>query len=326
MQFIIVGQGLVGSLLSIQLIENGHTVHVLDNGHLNSASHVAAGILNPLTGPRLSRTWPSQAHLDTSLAFYHTIESILNTLLVIPLTLHKHINTVQEIEAYTQKKSQPEYQELFKTPSPTHHNTFHIPIYRINTQALLKKTKDYLIRHNAYIQTQFNHNSLKITATSVKWKHITADAIIFCEGYKGAENPLFSHLKFKNAKGELIHFTCDSLPPDVLFNHGKWSCPLNKTSHLYGSTAYWDFTTQCPQYATTHPLMQSLKHWIGRPYQITQVTAGIRPIMANRQPIAETHPQFDNVHIINGLGSHGTYMAPHLLSRMTSRFTRLNRP
>ena len=104
MHILIIGQGLTGSLLALELLEQGHTIHVIDNHHHSSATKIAAGILNPLTGPRLSLTWPSPSHLQKSLAHYQKLEYILGTLLVIPLIMAKYLNSDIEKEAFLKKK------------------------------------------------------------------------------------------------------------------------------------------------------------------------------------------------------------------------------
>jgi len=60
--FLIIGQGLAGSLLAWQLIQHGHKVIIIDNG-LENASQVAAGLINPVTGMRFVKS----ADIDTLL-------------------------------------------------------------------------------------------------------------------------------------------------------------------------------------------------------------------------------------------------------------------
>ena len=48
--FLIVGQGLAGSLLAKELLRRGRTVHVVDDRWKSSSSQVAAGLMTPLTG------------------------------------------------------------------------------------------------------------------------------------------------------------------------------------------------------------------------------------------------------------------------------------
>ncbi|HBA65740.1 MAG TPA: FAD-dependent oxidoreductase, partial [Methylococcaceae bacterium] len=53
--FLIVGQGLAGSLLAFELIQRNAQVMVVDDGREN-ASEVAAGLINPVTGIRLVKS------------------------------------------------------------------------------------------------------------------------------------------------------------------------------------------------------------------------------------------------------------------------------
>ena len=53
--YLIVGQGLAGSLLAMTLVKMGKSVLVVDRYQTSSASRVAAGLLNPVTGRKLDR-------------------------------------------------------------------------------------------------------------------------------------------------------------------------------------------------------------------------------------------------------------------------------
>ena len=67
---IIIGQGLAGSLLGWQLIQDGQRVLVIDDGHRSAASRVAAGIINPITGQRLVKSWHVDQFLPEAEKFY----------------------------------------------------------------------------------------------------------------------------------------------------------------------------------------------------------------------------------------------------------------
>ena len=54
--FLIVGQGLAGSLLAQELLRRGRSVHVVDDRWKSSSSQVAAGLMTPLTGRRFTLT------------------------------------------------------------------------------------------------------------------------------------------------------------------------------------------------------------------------------------------------------------------------------
>ena len=54
--FIIIGQGLAGTLLARSLRQRNQKILVVDNNWKNSASKVAAGLMTPLTGQRFTLT------------------------------------------------------------------------------------------------------------------------------------------------------------------------------------------------------------------------------------------------------------------------------
>ena len=75
--FIIVGQGLAGSLLASELLEAGKTIQIFDADHKGAASAIAAGIINPITGRRLVKSWMIDQLLPTALAIYRKQEKLL---------------------------------------------------------------------------------------------------------------------------------------------------------------------------------------------------------------------------------------------------------
>ena len=55
--FLIVGQGICGTMLSWYLHKEGKTFLVIDEEKPNSSSRVAAGVINPVTGRRYAYSW-----------------------------------------------------------------------------------------------------------------------------------------------------------------------------------------------------------------------------------------------------------------------------
>ena len=53
--YLIIGQGLAGSLLAWELINRNCKVVIIDNGQEN-ASQVAAGLINPIAGQRFVKS------------------------------------------------------------------------------------------------------------------------------------------------------------------------------------------------------------------------------------------------------------------------------
>ena len=56
-RFLIVGHGLAGSTLAWQLHHRNETFDIIDNTDLPGSSRVAGGMINPVTGKHLAKTW-----------------------------------------------------------------------------------------------------------------------------------------------------------------------------------------------------------------------------------------------------------------------------
>src|SRR5687768_15763029 len=54
---LIIGQGICGTFLSWYLEQYGKSILVIDDNHRSSSSRVAAGLINPITGRRMVKTW-----------------------------------------------------------------------------------------------------------------------------------------------------------------------------------------------------------------------------------------------------------------------------
>ena len=54
-EFTIVGGGLAGCTLAWALHKRGRAVKIVDRGDLVTSTKVAAGIVNPITGPYLTK-------------------------------------------------------------------------------------------------------------------------------------------------------------------------------------------------------------------------------------------------------------------------------
>jgi len=55
--YLVIGQGLAGSAIALQLLKRNRKFMVLDQPHQNNSSAVAAGIFNPITGKKWVKTW-----------------------------------------------------------------------------------------------------------------------------------------------------------------------------------------------------------------------------------------------------------------------------
>src|SRR6187551_2531961 len=74
---LIVGQGLAGTLLAWECERAGIAFAIADRGHRAAATSAAAGIVNPITGRRLVKSWRVDTLLPAARATYRELEKEL---------------------------------------------------------------------------------------------------------------------------------------------------------------------------------------------------------------------------------------------------------
>ena len=67
LDYLIIGQGLVGTWLSYYALKAGKTCVVVNDSHTAGASQVASGVINPVTGRRIVQTWMIETFLPFAL-------------------------------------------------------------------------------------------------------------------------------------------------------------------------------------------------------------------------------------------------------------------
>ena len=75
--YLIVGQGIAGSLLAYELEQAGRRVLVLNEEKENTSSNKAAGIYNPITGRKLVKTWLADELFPGLEGYYLGLEQTL---------------------------------------------------------------------------------------------------------------------------------------------------------------------------------------------------------------------------------------------------------
>jgi flavin-dependent dehydrogenase len=66
---LIVGQGLAGSIVASQALGRGLKVRIMDPGAAETASRVAGGILDPVSGQKFTPAWRGREFLNESTVF-----------------------------------------------------------------------------------------------------------------------------------------------------------------------------------------------------------------------------------------------------------------
>jgi len=318
--YLIVGQGIAGSVLSWQLLKAGKSVLVINNRHTNQASQVAAGVYNPITGRNLVKTWLADRLFFTLVRFYQEIESALSIKFLYPKSIFRPFISYEEKALWETKFLENSDNSFYKFVDTNYRNEYVINQYGgfviqdagyVDVPCFLAAIRTYLNSKGCYMEADFNYNKLSITADGVAYQGIRPTRIIFCEGPQAIQNPFFNYLPFLLVKGELLTIQLTT-PLDMMYNRGVYVVPKSKLQALIGGTYNWDDLTLVPTERAKQELQIKTQRLLRIPYQILKQQAGIRPATFDRRPWIGLHPAYPQLGIFNGLGSKGVSLAPYL--------------
>lgn len=322
-RFLIVGGGLSGISVAFQLLKKDCNITLIDKG-VNYSSIVAAGMINPLVFRRMTKSWRVDEFIPTLTDFYKDLESLTESSFHHAVSIRRLFSSEQEKGFWLDKQHQEGFQSYMHTITPAD-DAFSETINEfgsgrvkqssyINTSAFLAASKKYLSQKIQWMEEEFDHGSL----SSNKYKNISFDDVIFCEGYNGCDNPYFNYLPLHQTKGETLLIRSHSLPLDHSVNRKCFVLPLGDQQFKIGSTYVWNTPDPSTTEEGRSTLLKNLSYLTDEKVEILEHEGGIRPTTEDRRPLLGTHPTFKNYHIFNGLGTKGYMIAPLLSKEFVS--------
>lgn len=321
--FIVVGQGLSGSWLSYYLLQAGNSVIVVDDNKPFTASKVASGVINPVTGRRIVRTWMIEELLPFATREYRGLGEKLGVSLVKECSVLDFHPSFQMKDAFEKRLPQePEY--LHRVDELVWKNTFnfHFGVIKINPcllidiHSILSKWRNKLQTENMLLQEAFDLSQLKVTQNDVTYKGVRAKKVIFCDGVAGAENPFFKNLPYAPNKGEAVIARIPGLSTENIYKQGFSIVPWKEDLFWIGSSYEWDFIDVRPTVAFKDKVKRFLDFFLKLSYEIVERLASVRPANIERRPFAGLHPQYENIGILNGMGTKGSSLAPYFAKQL----------
>lgn len=325
---LIIGQGICGTLLSWFLHKQGKSFLVLDNAVENSASKVAAGVINPVTGRRYVTSWMAEDVMAFAEITYKEMGDYLNIPLFFPKSIIDFFPSAQMRNTFVDRISENDTflhafpdQNLF---NPYFNYDFGCgeirPAFVVHLPALLTQWRQKLQEQGRLREEMFSPEELIVEEDAVSYKGITAQKIIFCDGISGTNSPWFSMLPFSANKGEALLLKCESLNTDHVYKRGMMLVPLPEEGMFWlGSNYQWDFDDDAPSEKFYKASTDLLQHWLKVPFKVVAHKAAIRPATLERRPFVGFHPQFPYVGILNGMGTKGTSLAPFFANQLAQQ-------
>lgn len=315
--FLIVGQGLAGSLLAWRMLQNQYRVIVLDNGAEN-ASQIAAGLINPVTGQRLVKTSGVEKFLPAAKQCYQNLNKELADSFFVETAMLRILNSQAELDTANTRLLQPAYQPYLQSIIADYHKIpadFGILPQKqtgyLRTRILLSELRKLFISLGCFRQTMLDYREI-ILQPFLQWRDIKPRRIVFCEGHRAVANPWFAYLPFQLAKGEILTAETESPLPEHIVHFGKWLIPLANGRFKTGATFDTEQIDEIPGSAARTQLLTALLQAYPQLHTFTLIDhkAGIRPATRDKHPFIGAHPTLKNLHIFNGFGSKGSLTIP----------------
>lgn len=331
-QICLVGGGLAGTAIAAWAQHAGLDVVWVDAppAEGTSASQVAAGLVNIVTGVRPALTWHA-----------HPLVHDLMAWLALPTVAHATAKHLHRMSIYRRLATHTLYNDWCGVAS-------HQPQ---NAQAVLHPLADpwrpELLGHHpaglrldglgwvdvpqllVSVQQALQAAGVQMIEGRVDWTASQSDAaqvvladgrvigyhhLLCAEGIAVNHNPLWPYRKLQPLKGQILTVRLHPDPQlDQIVTGGLYLLPTGQGTYHVGSTYEHMFDTPLPTQAGRDGLVAELQAqlpgWAGE-VEVLAHRAGIRATTPDRRAVLARHPAHSNVWFLNGLGTKGLLQAP----------------
>lgn len=320
--FIIVGQGLAGSLLAAALRRRGLRPAVVDDGWRTSASKVAAGLMTPLTGRRFTLT-PAYPELFGTASRVLGQEGVLR-----PMQVYRAFVDDEQRQRGLARAQDPSCAPFVLRSTDRQgalHPDLEDPLGGVLMQGawtdlpgLMSRHRDLLRRDGLLIEDRLDPDDVSVSAGGVSWKGLSARGVVYCDGYRSSVAGPFKGLAWQPAKGEALTLSSDAPTTPFVLNREGWAIPHGEGAWRTGTNWEWAALDESVSASQRDKLVARFRGFF-RPQvsvDVSEQQAGVRPCTADSRPYLGTHPALPCVHLFNGLGPRGTVWAPAMAELM----------
>jgi len=344
-EVLIVGQGICGTFLSWWLEKAGISFILIDEARPFTASRAAAGLINPVTGRRIVKTWMIDELLPFAQDTYATLGRDLGISCITQKEVVDFFPMPQMRHAFLDRYAEdPQYLQL-PVNEDAWNDYFNVsfgyglisPCWLVDLPGLLAAWRKRLGERSLLLEEKFDPSSVVYPATSpsssqtstsipppqpaIRYKDIQADRIILCDGVDSATGPWFSLLPFAPNKGEALILEIPGLPRDFIFKKGISLLPWQQGLFWAGSSYEWSFNDTHPTEAFRKRTEAALQDWLKLPFKVLDHIASVRPATLERRPFVGFHPLHPAIGILNGMGTKGCSLAPYFARQLVENIT-----
>ncbi|MCH7400644.1 NAD(P)/FAD-dependent oxidoreductase [Belliella kenyensis] len=333
--FLLIGQGIAGTVLSYRLIKSGFKVMVLDLPEQNLSSRIAAGLYNPVTGRKMVKTWNADLLFPEIETLYSELEEVLGEKFLYSCGIYRPFLSIEEQNEWMGHSGEDKFKVFIGEIATTSkykelEDQFggvlltHAGYLDVNT--MLDAYTSYLMNINSIRLESFEEAFVQIQDDVIQYKDISANAIVYCNGLGSMKSKYFSYLPFAPVKGEILDIDQLFHPKEVI-NRGVFRITLPSGLLRVGSTYSWHDLEEGPTERAKNEILERLDNLMSiRQREVVNHKVGIRPATKDRRPFLGKHPKHDSVYIFNGFGAKGVSLIPYYSKMMVDLLIKKNEP
>ncbi len=322
-KILIIGQGISGTMLSWYLYKDNIPFVVIDEIKHNAASNVAAGIINPVTGRRIVKTWLIDEIMPFAVNAYQTFANEFSIETIVQKNCIDFFATQQMKDAFLDRVVEnSDYLQINESSNFSENFKYHLgygiinPSYIVNLKAIINTWRFFLKTNNLLIEKEFIQNELIVNEENIEWENEKYCKIIFADGANCENNIWFKNLPFAPNKGEALIIETKDLNGNFIYKKGLTIAPLGNNQYWVGANYIWKYEDELPTEKFYNETVIWLNNFLKKEYKIIKHIAAIRPANIERRPFVGFHPKYKNVGIFNGMGAKATSLAPYFANEL----------
>ncbi len=318
--YIIAGQGIAGSLLAWFLLQRGQEVLIVDPQVAGTPSGVSGGMIHPVTGRRIVKTWMADTLIPFARKTYTDIEDKLAERFFEDYPVLEIFNDNQHRNDWAGRSADAGMDQYVKDECPPdavpegiiapYGGRWVVNGGWLETPRFLDAMRRHLSGKNSFLRDKIAFQETEKTETGIRWKDYTAKAIIDCTGVDLYNDPQSDGMPFNLCKGELLHINAEGLPKNMVVHGSIKIIPTGGNGYFCGAT--YDYTrrdTICTEEGK-EKLEAAIKKLTAVPFTVTHHRSAVRPSTTDRKPIIGPHFKNERYYFFNGLGSKGILLGP----------------
>ena len=309
LDYIIVGDGYAAMFFAHQLLKSGKTFKLFSEGN-RAASHISAGVCNPVVLKRYNKIWNDEAQMDYLPVIFDEIEEYLHKNYLIQENVVRVFHDDGEHKLWLKKASQEKFEDYLDSDIQqlsSVENPFGVGRVknscRLDVRNFFTDFFNLLEGENALIKERFDYDKLDTDQNS--YNNYTFDKIIFAEGTGVKDNPYFCEIPVKPNKGHRFSLRLEKDTEAFVIKKKHFLFRFSGDEYYYGGTYDRDSQTNEIEDKAVEELKKGLEEVYKNSYQIDEISTAFRATVADRRPIIGCHDIYENLYIFNGLGARG---------------------